>query len=140
MLILPVWLLVESKLVGDNLLELKEGHIAVDPDLDSLAVLLASLELVNDCQNEFFGWLQTRMRSNTTQTVLLRVMNEHLHVLQASLDALLLNRQDLLKTKSTDFLIARHERGFFVWIPVLNRLQVALDQRNAALREMALKL
>ena len=92
MLILPVWLLVESKLVGDNLLELKEGHIAVDPDLDSLAVLLASLELVNDCQNEFFCWLQTRMRSNTTQTVLLRVMNEHLHVLQASLDALLLNR------------------------------------------------
>lgn len=68
------------------------------------------------------------MRSHASQTVLLRVLDQHLHVLQAPQDALFLNWQYFLVSKRPDFLVFESQGGLLVGVSALDCLHVALDE------------
>lgn len=101
-----VGLLVERKLIRNYLLEFEDRGVGIHPDLEALAVLLAGLIHVDNVQGQLFGRSQARMGSAASQPVLLRVMDEHLDILEAPLDSLLLNRENLLVAEGTYLLIA----------------------------------
>jgi len=63
-------------------------------------------------------------------------LDEHLDVLETSLDTLLLNRENFLVAEGTYLLVASIQRSLLVGITALDQLHVALDERDAACCEL----